>query len=277
MAINIVKLENGNVALYDNGTGDFLRSLSADYVELECNVNGNVKLIQNNGNVEFFTPALVANTQVLPAAAVPFAGTCADLAELLATDFFFELTGGGVEYQYNKDAAIWQSFTETTPIPVSYSNAIAPNLLLGFPIVIKEDCTIERLKIKTTVNRVGNSVWGLYDAVDGLPNSLLFQSTALDNNVVGVQTYTLGTTYKVKTGLYYVVYNSNSVAGHALSCSPTSSIINCIGGDVSDVPSALLGRAYTYTGTLPATFGTVTNFYNSVSVTSVPLVQFKVS
>ena len=87
--IDIVKLANGNVAIYDNSTSDFISMLSPDIVEIECNANGNVKVIQDNGNVEYFEPSMVANTQVLPAAAIPFTGTCADLGLLLSTDFFF--------------------------------------------------------------------------------------------------------------------------------------------------------------------------------------------
>lgn len=93
--IDIVKLANGNVAIYDNSTSDFISMLSPDIVEIECNVNGTVKVIQDNGNVEYFDPAMVANTQVLPAAAIAFTGTCADLALLLSTDFFFVVSGGG--------------------------------------------------------------------------------------------------------------------------------------------------------------------------------------
>ena len=93
--IDIVKLANGNVAIYDNTSTDFISMLSPDIVEIECNVNGNVKVIQDNGNVEYFDPAMVANTQVVPAAAVPFSGSCSDLALLLSTDFFFVASGGG--------------------------------------------------------------------------------------------------------------------------------------------------------------------------------------
>jgi hypothetical protein len=93
--IDIVKLANGNVAIYDNSTSNFISMLSPDIVEIECNTNGNVKVIQDNGNVEYFEPSMVANTQVLPAAAIPFTGTCADLGLLLSTDFFFVVSGGG--------------------------------------------------------------------------------------------------------------------------------------------------------------------------------------
>jgi hypothetical protein len=93
--INIVKLANGNVAVYDSTSGDFINSLNPDIVEIECNVNGSVKVEQDNGSVEYFDPANVANTQVVPAAAIPFTGDCSDLAALLASDFFFVVSGGG--------------------------------------------------------------------------------------------------------------------------------------------------------------------------------------
>ena len=93
--IDIVKLANGNVAIYDSTSGDFINSLSPDIVEIECNVNGSVKIVQDNGSVEYIDPATVANTEVVPAAAIAFSGDCADLAALLSSDFFFVVSGGG--------------------------------------------------------------------------------------------------------------------------------------------------------------------------------------
>ena len=93
--IDIVKLANGNVAIYDSTSGDFINSLSPDIVEIECNVNGSVKVVQDNGSVEYIDPTNVANTEVVPAAPIAFTGTCADLAQLLSTDFFFVVSGGG--------------------------------------------------------------------------------------------------------------------------------------------------------------------------------------
>lgn len=93
--IDIVKLANGNVAIYDSTSGDFINSLSPDIVEIECNVNGSVKVVQDNGSVEYIDPTNVANTEVVPAAPIAFSGTCADLAALLSSDFFFVVSGGG--------------------------------------------------------------------------------------------------------------------------------------------------------------------------------------
>jgi hypothetical protein len=94
--IKIVKQTNGNVFIFNANTGDYVKSLTAEYVELICNDNGIVKLVQEAG-AEYFDPALVVSTQVLPAAPIAFSGTCSDLSQLLATDFFFELgsSGGG--------------------------------------------------------------------------------------------------------------------------------------------------------------------------------------
>jgi hypothetical protein len=93
--ISIVKELNGNVFIYNNDTGDFVKSLSSDIIKIECNENGIVKVIMDNGSVEYFDPALVVDTQILPGASIPFVGNCLDLSQLLATDFFFELTSGG--------------------------------------------------------------------------------------------------------------------------------------------------------------------------------------
>lgn len=93
--IDIVKLANGNVAIYDSTSGDFINSLSPDIVEIECNVNGSVKVVQDNGSVEYIDPSTVANTEVVPAAPIAFSGDCADLAALLSSDFFFVVSGGG--------------------------------------------------------------------------------------------------------------------------------------------------------------------------------------
>jgi hypothetical protein len=93
--IDIVKLLNGNVAIYDSLTSEFIKSLSPDIVEITCNANNVVKVKQDNGSVEYFPVSNVSSTQVLPNAAIIFNGNCEDLSELLSTDFFFVVSGGG--------------------------------------------------------------------------------------------------------------------------------------------------------------------------------------
>jgi len=132
--IDIVKLANGNVAIYDSTSGDFINSLSPDIVEIECNVNGSVKVVQDNGSVEYIDPATVQNTEVVPAAAIPFTGDCADLAQLLSTDFFFVVSGGGGGSQ---DLASVLGFGNSANAPITdldyleFDTAAAHSVLAG--------------------------------------------------------------------------------------------------------------------------------------------------
>jgi hypothetical protein len=95
--IDIVKLDNsGQIAIYNTVTGDFITSYSPDYVKIATQTTTDtVKVTFDNNDAVYFRVDLVANTEIEPAAAVPFVGDVYDLAELLATDFFFEVGGGG--------------------------------------------------------------------------------------------------------------------------------------------------------------------------------------
>lgn len=128
--IDIVKLLNGNVAIYDNSSGDFIFSMSPAIIEMQCATNGIVRVVQNNDNFEFFDPAQVANTQVLPAAAIPFTGTCADLADILATDFFFELTDtiDAIDVNYDNTSSGLTSTNVQDAIDELAGTSSAPNL-----------------------------------------------------------------------------------------------------------------------------------------------------
>ena len=96
--IDIVKIStSGQVAIYNAATGDFVTSYSPDNVKITTQTTTDtVKVTFDNNDAVYFNIDLVDNTQVQPAAAVPFVGNVYDLAELLATDFFFEVGGGGV-------------------------------------------------------------------------------------------------------------------------------------------------------------------------------------
>jgi hypothetical protein len=95
--IDIVKLDNsGQIAIYNTVTGDFITSYSPDYVKIATQTTfDTVKVTFDNNDAVYFRVDLVANTEIEPAAPVPFVGDVYDLAELLATDFFFDVSGGG--------------------------------------------------------------------------------------------------------------------------------------------------------------------------------------
>jgi hypothetical protein len=200
MAYNIVKLENGNIALYDSTTTDFIKALSPDYVEIECNVNGVVKLIQDNGNVEYFVPADVDNTQILPAAAIAFSGSCADLAELLATDFFFEVSGGGgvAVYQQSLFTSFQRSAKTLTTLGIGSNSSTA----VGF--VVDEKVRILNSSIEITSFIAGIGTFSIHKVENGLVTERLFTTGSYSIAANGV--YTFVTNLDLEPGIYaYIV------------------------------------------------------------------------
>jgi len=91
--MNIIKTASGNVHLTD---------MSGNVIKALVNVNSLEIKSENEIIVKFgfnqwasIVVDKVANTQVEPAAAIPFSGNAYDLLTLLSADFFFELSGGG--------------------------------------------------------------------------------------------------------------------------------------------------------------------------------------
>lgn len=91
--MNIVKQTNGNVVLTD---------VSGNIQKVFVNVNalevkGTDEVIVKFGFNQWHSlfAIQIDNTQVEPAAAVPFSGNAYDLASLLSSSFFFKLSGGG--------------------------------------------------------------------------------------------------------------------------------------------------------------------------------------
>jgi hypothetical protein len=272
MAYNIVKLENGNIALYDSTTTDFIKALSPDYVEIECNVNGVVKLIQDNGNVEYFVPADVDNTQILPAAAIPFTGSCADLAELLATDFFFEVSGGGVtQYSPANAAAQYQSLLQCHTFTVA-TIAAGVNFLRGYYITPENDVNFSELITSISAGVAGNSIFGIYSVKDdGYPDELLYNTTVFNNLTTGGQINIQSGT--LKAGTYFVAQSSSSAATfRAFAAQFYLNTANYFGQTDGASLHTGISVNYVYDGTLPAVFpagGTKTT-------ASLPYLLFKI-
>lgn len=190
--------------------------------------------------------------------------------------FFFRLSGGGdaIDVTYNKSN--YQSFALTPNAFINSNFAIGTNVHLCFPILIQEDVTIERLRIVITTGSVGNTVYGLYSALNGLPDSLIFQTTAFNNNITAIQEYILPSPLTVNKGLYFVSYNTSStytIRSMYAYCYP-----NIFGDDnLYSGPRILASNALVYSGVLPATFGALTTIYEYNVAPYIPYVQFKIS
>lgn len=131
--MKIVKLENGNIELRDN-SGAVLKGLPPMAV-LEISQEGAaVRANYGKNNIHDIYPSEVTETQILPAAAVPFSGGVPELLSLLNSSFFFEVTSGGGEagseytdtyfYSLNLDnASGFPYLVHVEPIPLD--NAIS--------------------------------------------------------------------------------------------------------------------------------------------------------
>jgi len=191
-------------------------------------------------------------------------------------DLYFKAEKGGLDLEYWNGN--YQHFLETQKGVISSQNGInvwGVNILYAYPISINEDVTIEEIQIALSSSVAGNSVIGLYDNLNGLPNNLIFQSSAFDNSVTGAQTDILPSPIFIKKGLYFVAYNTSSSPN--IYIFDSYNVINVFGASFSNLranPNIRLTAGYTYTGTLPTTFGSPVQSTNGIYV---PAVLFKIS
>jgi hypothetical protein len=91
--MNIIKTTSGNVLLTDASGNVSKVLINVNALDLK----GNNEIIVKYGFNQWTGIIVdkVQNTQVEPAAAIPFSGDANDLITLLSSDFFFELSGGG--------------------------------------------------------------------------------------------------------------------------------------------------------------------------------------
>lgn len=236
--LNIVKLVNGNVEFYDAVTGAFIKMLSADIVRIDI-VGDSVLIIQDNGSIERIHKDNVINTQILPAAAVAFVGTAADLAALLSASFFFISSGGGIvlpidAFDVNYDNAVSglaatdvQAAIDELAVPVQlYAkgtyNTLANigtrsgyvnwsnTLLIYTDFNILAPVTIDAIRFRTNSAPAGQMSFTLYKANEnGIPETKLVEvlfNTALP---AGVQILTFADQV-LEEGVYFWAIQSNS-------------------------------------------------------------------
>ena len=89
--MKLVKLENGNVLLYDDNN-DLIRSMRPD-VYLEASEN--LVVVNLEDHIVKLYPEDITDLQVLPNASTRFTGDAFQLLEILSGDFFFLDSDGG--------------------------------------------------------------------------------------------------------------------------------------------------------------------------------------
>jgi hypothetical protein len=94
--MKIVRKENGNVLLTDDSGNTIKRLPEHAVLELKSDTEGEfVRVAYGHQNKHDIYANQITDTQVEPDIEVSFSGTGQDLLNLLSTDFFFDLDGGG--------------------------------------------------------------------------------------------------------------------------------------------------------------------------------------
>ena len=191
----------------------------------------------------------------------------------------FNVTGfttGGTSSGYWQYRKTYNAFHSTAGLSGSGNQgAILSNTLFAFPIDVKRDVTISSLVIGNVGASAGNSVWGVYDSLNGEPNNLIFQTTAFNNAVTGAVSYTISPTQSLTTGIYWVVYHSSSTPTLRVM-QVANSVPNIIGenGSLFNGSMTYLFRSLVYSGTLPSPFGAASL---PTTISLIPFVQFGVT
>ena len=162
-----------------------------------------------------------------------------------------------------------QTFLESGYV-VTTSFAMVVNTLLGYFIRIEKDTNIASLRLQLATTAVGNSIFGVYDLLDGYPTDLLFSGAPFDNNVGGNSDATINQT--ISEGFYFVAYNSSS-ANAAVSW--FGNLYNSMLGAPTSINGGRTGYsiARVYDGTLPTTFPAGATFATSVMPAITFLIQ----
>jgi len=191
----------------------------------------------------------------------------------------FNVTGfttGGTSSNYWQYRKTYNAFHSNAGLSgAAYALAISANVLFAFPIDVKRDVTISSLVIGNVGASAGNSVWGVYDSLNGEPNNLIFQTTAFNNAVTGAVSYTISPTQSLTTGIYWVVYHSSSTPTLRVM-QVANSVPNIIGenGSLFNGSMTYLFRNLAYSGTLPSPFGAASL---PTTISLIPFVQFGVT
>ena len=166
--MNIVKQTTGNVVLTDTAGNILKVFVNVNALDI---VSSNELIIKYGYNqwTSLFANQ-IDNTQVEPAAAIPFNGNAYDLATLLSANFFFEVSGGGTAASISYDNTI-SGLTAT-----DVQDAIDELALeVIFTIELVDALTVDfyapyDLKINTVSNILNSPTISIED--DGLPYTL---------------------------------------------------------------------------------------------------------
>ena len=273
---------NGNLSV--TGTTNIGTISATTYQNLPTDIrvtggtysNGTTTFTNNTGGTFSVSGYYTGATDVFVTGGTYTAGTATFTNNTGGTFNVTGFTTGGTSSGYWQYRKTYNAFHSNAGLSgAANALAISANVLFAFPIDVKRDVTISSLVIGNVGGSAGNSVWGVYDSLNGEPNNLIFQTTAFNNAVTGAVSYTISPTQSLTTGIYWVVYHSSSTPTLRVM-QVANSVPNIIGenGSLFNGSMTYLFRNLAYSGTLPNPFGVVSL---PTTISLIPFVQFGVT
>lgn len=132
------------------------------------------------------------------------------------------------------------------------------NILKGFPIIISDNQSWDRIGLEVTIAGSAGSVirLGLYNSSNCIPTNLIEDYGTVPGDSLGVKTIEISQT--LSPGLYFIALNHNSTTVMGFRCTSWQSIPNVLGSTSTfgtDYVSTSITSPLTYT-TMPSTFPT---------------------
>lgn len=237
---------------------------------------GTTTFTNNTGGTFSVSGYYTGGTDVFVTGGTYTAGTATFTNNTGGTFSVSGFTTGGTSSSYWQYRKTFNAFHSNAGLSgAAYALAISANVLFAFPIDVKRDVTISSLVIGNVGASAGNSVWGVYDSLNGEPNNLIFQTTAFNNAVTGAVSYSISPSQTLTTGIYWVVYHSSSTPTLRVM-QVANSVPNIIGenGSLFNGSMTYLFRNLAYSGTLPSPFGAASL---PTTISLIPFVQFGVT
>ena len=251
-ANNILAAPNGTA-----GVPTFRAIVSADIPTLNQNTTGTADNVTGivavaNGGTGTATPSLVAGTNVTITGTFPnqtINSSGGGGGGLQGINALFNLQSGDT---ISNNLGGFGSFT---------SSALVNNRIALTPFLPNQNITTSNLQIEVNATQAGsNCIILIYSNSNGLPDTKIFESAALDCSTVGTKTATTTQTFTAGTTYWIGIHGQNTAILWAIQQSQ-SLPIKIIGNTNGGLVANYVFKDVTF-GSAPASFGTPTGFGN---------------
>ena len=281
-ANNILAAPNGS-----SGVPTFRAIVGADIPTLNQNTTGTASNVTGivalaNGGTGTATPSLVAGTNItvtgtFPNQTITASGAAGAVTQIVAgTNVTISPAGGTGVVTINSTGGggglqgINALFNLQSGDTISYnlggfgsftSSALVNNRIALMPFLPNQNITTSNLQIEVNTIQAGsNCIILIYSNLNGLPDTKIFESAALDCSTLGTKTATTTQTFTAGTTYWIGIHGQNTAFLWAIQQSQ-SLPIKIIGSVNGGLVANYVFKDVTF-GSAPASFGTPTGLGN---------------